>query len=230
MNGQQRSEMKYIESFVVYPTSFMSSVMKLFHKLFSHSEKINFWTTTSHLGNQNADDENSSDTKRKNSPGTDSNCCYTLNGKLNGRAGGIPFQKLKQRHFLSRREFSGFPREKKRGNTSMNFANKSVNEPMKKTRQQLPSIASTTTTHISNKRQQHIWFIHMLVIITCIICYRNSLHGDFVHDDLSAIKSNGDVTGQNNIWKIFSNDFWGKAMAEQTSHKSYRPLTILTFR
>ena len=72
--------------------------------------------------------------------------------------------------------------------------------------------------------------IYMLVILISIASYWNSFNGDFVHDDLSAIKTNGDVTGQNRIWDIFLNDFWGKPMADQTSHKSYRPLTILSFR
>ena len=62
------------------------------------------------------------------------------------------------------------------------------------------------------------------------ICYSNSLNGDFVHDDIFAIKNNGDVTGSNNVLDIFYNDFWGKPMRDPTSHKSYRPLCILTFR
>ncbi|CAG7835428.1 unnamed protein product [Allacma fusca] len=72
--------------------------------------------------------------------------------------------------------------------------------------------------------------LYMIVILISTASYWNSFNGDFVHDDLSAIKTNGDVTGQNSIWDIFFNDFWGKPMADRTSHKSYRPLTILSFR
>ena len=31
-------------------------------------------------------------------------------------------------------------------------------------------------------------------------------------------------------WAVFTNDFWGKAMAENNSHKSDRPLCVLTFK
>lgn len=32
------------------------------------------------------------------------------------------------------------------------------------------------------------------------------------------------------LWSVFTNDFWGEPIYSNTSHKSYRPLTILTFR
>lgn len=31
-------------------------------------------------------------------------------------------------------------------------------------------------------------------------------------------------------WKMWTNDFWGTPMSSTDSHKSYRPLTVLTFR
>ncbi|XP_032973551.1 protein O-mannosyl-transferase TMTC1-like [Rhinolophus ferrumequinum] len=62
------------------------------------------------------------------------------------------------------------------------------------------------------------------------LCYGRSLQGEFVHDDVWAIVNNPDVRpGAPLRWGIFSNDFWGKGMAENTSHKSYRPLCVLTF-
>ncbi|KAG3292212.1 transmembrane and tetratricopeptide repeat containing 1 [Ictidomys tridecemlineatus] len=58
-----------------------------------------------------------------------------------------------------------------------------------------------------------------------------SLQGEFVHDDVWAIVNNPDVRpGAPLRWGIFTNDFWGKGMAENTSHKSYRPLCVLTFK
>lgn len=52
-----------------------------------------------------------------------------------------------------------------------------------------------------------------------------------MHDDVWAIVNNPDVRpGAPLRWGIFSNDFWGKGMAENTSHKSYRPLCVLTFK
>ncbi|XP_041591823.1 protein O-mannosyl-transferase TMTC1 isoform X2 [Vulpes lagopus] len=63
------------------------------------------------------------------------------------------------------------------------------------------------------------------------LCYGRSLRGEFVHDDVWAIVNNPDVRpGAPLRWSIFSNDFWGKGMAENTSHKSYRPLCVLTFK
>jgi len=72
--------------------------------------------------------------------------------------------------------------------------------------------------------------------IPCLLgasVYFNSLDGEFVHDDLSAITANGDVTdvsGVNRPWHFLRNDFWGTALLDPRSHKSYRPLTVLTFK
>ncbi|XP_070475803.1 protein O-mannosyl-transferase TMTC1-like [Equus przewalskii] len=61
------------------------------------------------------------------------------------------------------------------------------------------------------------------------LCYGRSLQGEFVHDDVWAIVNNPDVRpGAPLRWGIFTNDFWGKGMAENTGHKSYRPLCVLT--
>lgn len=73
-------------------------------------------------------------------------------------------------------------------------------------------------------------FVYILVVVTCIVCYANSLEGEFVHDDMVSITTNPDVIGKNKVKEIFLNDFWGKPMSDETSHKSYRPLTVLTFR
>ena len=55
--------------------------------------------------------------------------------------------------------------------------------------------------------------------------------GEFVHDDARAIVNNPDVTGEGTtVWRLWLNDFWGEDIASADSHKSYRPLTVLTFR
>ncbi|XP_039917041.1 protein O-mannosyl-transferase TMTC1 [Hirundo rustica] len=64
----------------------------------------------------------------------------------------------------------------------------------------------------------------------CALCYGNSLRGEFVHDDVWAIVNNPDVRAAAPVSAAFANDFWGKRMAENTSHKSYRPLCVLTFK
>ncbi|KAI5093952.1 transmembrane and TPR repeat-containing protein 1 isoform X1 [Silurus meridionalis] len=68
------------------------------------------------------------------------------------------------------------------------------------------------------------------LISACALCYSNSLWGELVHDDVWAIVNNPDVRPGSSLRSIFSNDFWGKRMADNTSHKSYRPLCVLTFK
>ena len=61
--------------------------------------------------------------------------------------------------------------------------------------------------------------------------YVNSLAGEFVHDDVSAITANRDVIDPSaGAWDFLFNDFWGSAMSDPASHKSYRPFTIFTFK
>lgn len=66
-------------------------------------------------------------------------------------------------------------------------------------------------------------------LLACV-CYGNGLNGDFVHDDIMALKRNGDVTGLTSVYEVFFHDFWGRPIMLNSSHKSYRPITTLTFR
>nr|XP_053601301.1 protein O-mannosyl-transferase TMTC4-like isoform X2 [Plodia interpunctella] len=70
-----------------------------------------------------------------------------------------------------------------------------------------------------------------IVSIVCLSClpYISTLRGDFVFDDSEAVVNNKDVTSDNWL-DCFYNDFWGSDIRSNLSHKSYRPLTILTFR
>ncbi|KAK2587380.1 hypothetical protein KPH14_003097 [Odynerus spinipes] len=71
--------------------------------------------------------------------------------------------------------------------------------------------------------------VALFIIIILSLCYANSYDGTFVFDDSEAIVNNDDVQ-KTQIWEIFKNDFWGTKLSHKDSHKSYRPLTILTFR
>ncbi|XP_063073013.1 protein O-mannosyl-transferase TMTC1 isoform X1 [Engraulis encrasicolus] len=71
---------------------------------------------------------------------------------------------------------------------------------------------------------------YAVLLAVCSLCYSNSVRGEFVHDDVWAITNNPDVRPGSSLRSIFSNDFWGKRMSDNTSHKSYRPLCILTFK
>uniref|UniRef100_A0A8C5CG84 dolichyl-phosphate-mannose--protein mannosyltransferase n=1 Tax=Gadus morhua TaxID=8049 RepID=A0A8C5CG84_GADMO len=68
------------------------------------------------------------------------------------------------------------------------------------------------------------------LLALCALCYGNSLRGEFVHDDVWAIVNNPDVRPGASLQSVFTGDFWGKRMADNTSHKSYRPLCVLTFK
>uniref|UniRef100_A0A8D3C6M9 dolichyl-phosphate-mannose--protein mannosyltransferase n=1 Tax=Scophthalmus maximus TaxID=52904 RepID=A0A8D3C6M9_SCOMX len=70
----------------------------------------------------------------------------------------------------------------------------------------------------------------LTVALVALLCFINSYDGEFVFDDSEAIVNNKDLkptTPLNNIW---TNDFWGSNLSSNSSHKSYRPLTVLTFR
>ncbi|KAL9982715.1 hypothetical protein ACROYT_G004793 [Oculina patagonica] len=69
-----------------------------------------------------------------------------------------------------------------------------------------------------------------VIAFTSVACYLNSLDYDLVHDDVFAIKENLDIRPETPLRNILSNDFWGKPMLSNRSHKSYRPLCTLTFR
>lgn len=70
----------------------------------------------------------------------------------------------------------------------------------------------------------------LLVFIISFVVYSNSLSCGFAFDDISAIRDNKDIRPSTPILQIFANDFWGTPIRKEHSHKSYRPLTVLTFR
>ncbi len=70
----------------------------------------------------------------------------------------------------------------------------------------------------------------VVVCIAAFICFINSHDGAFVFDDSEAIINNQDLKPEASLLEVFSHDFWGSKLASNTSHKSYRPLTVLTFR
>lgn len=71
---------------------------------------------------------------------------------------------------------------------------------------------------------------YVTVAAICALCYWGSVRGELVHDDVWAIVNNPDVRAGSSLSNIFSNDFWGKRMKDNSSHKSYRPLCVLTFK
>lgn len=71
---------------------------------------------------------------------------------------------------------------------------------------------------------------YVSISVAAFFCYCNTLWGSFVFDDSEAIVKNKDVMPFTPIENIFKNDFWGGDISLNSSHKSYRPLTILSYR
>ena len=68
------------------------------------------------------------------------------------------------------------------------------------------------------------------LLLLCTIVYWNALSCEFVFDDITAIVDNKDLRPHVPLRNLLANDFWGTPMTKEQSHKSYRPLTVLTFR
>ncbi|VDM46515.1 unnamed protein product [Toxocara canis] len=60
--------------------------------------------------------------------------------------------------------------------------------------------------------------------------YSLVLSPKIVYSAFQAIVANADVSGIGSMWRIFANDFWGIPLSHPGSHRSYRPLIVLTFR
>ncbi|KAH8040247.1 hypothetical protein HPB51_009795 [Rhipicephalus microplus] len=69
-----------------------------------------------------------------------------------------------------------------------------------------------------------------LVAGASLACFGHSLAGDFVFDDTEAVVHNVDIQPEIPLRRIFEDDFWGTELHSESSHKSYRPLTTLTFK
>ena len=70
----------------------------------------------------------------------------------------------------------------------------------------------------------------LLVVVLSVAVYLNGLHGELVFDDAEAIGKSRNVHLPLNITRLLTDDYWGTPMASNRSHKSWRPLTVLTFR
>lgn len=76
-----------------------------------------------------------------------------------------------------------------------------------------------------------VLFSSSLVFAVSLLSYWSSLSGEFVFDDHRGILTNDDLDGsKTSLWDVFQHDFWGGHMSRVESHKSYRPLTVLTYR
>lgn len=70
------------------------------------------------------------------------------------------------------------------------------------------------------------------VFVITVVAYwdETALHGAFVYDDAGSVKNNVVVNGKVPWRDVWTRDYWGTPMSEAQSHKSFRPLTTLSFR
>eukprot|EP00937_MAST-01D_sp_MAST-1D-sp2_P000736 g736.t1 len=81
------------------------------------------------------------------------------------------------------------------------------------------------------------WIQDTGIAAAAVLSFSNSLHGDFTLDDDGSIVQNPDVTvpgdgvfNDESLRALWAHDFWGKELSDPSSHKSWRPLTTLSFR
>jgi len=122
------------------------------------------------------------------------------------------------------------------GATNMRLAAESVSSPGSSRCSRSPRgltkapLARSTRPRETKVSHTNSGRLYGVVGVVALSCYLNGLTGDFVHDDIPAVTQNKDVLGLSPLSHVFRNDFWGTAMSDMNSHKSYRPLTTLTFR
>ena len=84
-----------------------------------------------------------------------------------------------------------------------------------------------TARYIEGSTRMHA----LLILAVSLLVYINSLNGWFVFDDHRGILENKDLRPEErSLWQLLNNDFWGGSMTREVSHKSYRPLTVLSYR
>jgi hypothetical protein len=75
-----------------------------------------------------------------------------------------------------------------------------------------------------------VWLCALAAAVAGVAVFVNSLHGKFVMDDAVAVVGNQDLRPETPLSALMLNDFWGTPLETEKSHKSFRPLTVLTWR
>ena len=89
----------------------------------------------------------------------------------------------------------------------------------------------------AGEERENMAVVRMRVETVAAICalvgslvFLNSLGLQLCFDDTAAIKDNADLRPNVSWFNLLRNDFWGTEISHRDSHKSYRPLTVATFR
>lgn len=68
------------------------------------------------------------------------------------------------------------------------------------------------------------------LFVLAVVTSWEATKGGLIYDDIKAVEGNPDLRPTTPIFQLFLNDFWGTPIDMERSHKSYRPLTVLTYR
>ena len=70
----------------------------------------------------------------------------------------------------------------------------------------------------------------IICALAALLVYLNTLDCGICFDDEPAIKNNKDLHPATPWSQLLWHDFWGQPLDSPTSHKSFRPLCVATFR
>jgi tetratricopeptide (TPR) repeat protein len=76
-----------------------------------------------------------------------------------------------------------------------------------------------------NKESKQNILITLIIILVTILCFANSLSGEFICDDHVLIEENPDIKAISNIFHLLLGTYWG----EGNPNGLYRPLTHISF-
>ncbi|KAF0191635.1 MAG: hypothetical protein FD167_6038, partial [bacterium] len=77
----------------------------------------------------------------------------------------------------------------------------------------------------SIKESQKNFLIVLIIVLLPLLCFSNSLLGEFVYDDNLVVEENVYIKTLSNIPNLFLQTYWG----ENSGQGLYRPLTHITF-
>lgn len=98
-----------------------------------------------------------------------------------------------------------------------------------------PSVPTSPSASIWDSRLWRV-LIQFLVHMFCVVLYLIPVfapneHGGPTLDEMHIMSpDNHDIQGTSSLLQVFQNDYWGRPMQSESSHRSWRPLTVLSFR
>jgi hypothetical protein len=104
--------------------------------------------------------------------------------------------------------------------------------PAKQRAPEQPSVGAVASTGASSPAPPPALWLGSIALVAALCCvsYCNTLENAFSFDDNFAVVKNPDVVAGSPLSVLLAHDFWGRDILDPLSHKSWRPLTTLTFR